>query len=128
MVFNTIFNNISVISWRSILLVEETGVPRENHRPVASHWQILSHLCCIEYTLPWTGFKLTTFVRNRQVFSKYDVINKDFFYIGTLIKVWFIQDCVLIRVWFTAFVDKLSWKALSESFFYLIEQILANFH
>ena len=25
------FNNISVISWRSILLVEETGVPRENH-------------------------------------------------------------------------------------------------
>jgi hypothetical protein len=24
-------------------LVEETGVPRENHRPVASHWQTLSH-------------------------------------------------------------------------------------
>jgi hypothetical protein len=128
MVFNTIFNNISVISWRSILLVEETGVPRENHRPVASHWQILSHKCCIEYTLPCTGFKLTTFVRNRQVFSKYDVINKDFFYIWTLIKVWSIQDCVLIRVWFTAFVDKLAWKTFQESFFYLIEQILANFH
>jgi len=31
MVFNATFNNISVISWRSILLVEETGVPRENH-------------------------------------------------------------------------------------------------
>jgi len=30
MVFNITFNNISVISWRSILLVEETGVPREN--------------------------------------------------------------------------------------------------
>jgi len=29
MVFNTTFNNISVISWRSILLVEETGVPGE---------------------------------------------------------------------------------------------------
>ena len=27
----------------SVLLVEETGVPRENHRPVASHWQTLSH-------------------------------------------------------------------------------------
>ena len=26
MVFNIIFNNISVISWRSVLLVEETGV------------------------------------------------------------------------------------------------------
>ena len=30
------FNNISVISWLSVLLVEETGVPWENHRPVAS--------------------------------------------------------------------------------------------
>jgi anti-sigma factor RsiW len=36
MVFNAIFNNISVISWRSVLLVEVTGVPGENHRPVAS--------------------------------------------------------------------------------------------
>ena len=31
MVFNTTFNNISVISWRSVLLVEETRVPWENH-------------------------------------------------------------------------------------------------
>jgi hypothetical protein len=37
MVFNAIFNNISVISWWLVLLVEELGVPRENHRPVASH-------------------------------------------------------------------------------------------
>jgi hypothetical protein len=37
MVFNATFNSISVISWRSILLLEETGVPGENHRPVASH-------------------------------------------------------------------------------------------
>jgi hypothetical protein len=29
MVFNAIFNNISVISWWSVLLVEETGVPGE---------------------------------------------------------------------------------------------------
>jgi hypothetical protein len=35
--------NISVISWRSVLLVEETGVPGENHQPVTSHWQTLSH-------------------------------------------------------------------------------------
>ena len=42
MLFNATFNNISAISWRSVLLilVEETG---ENHRPVASHWQTLSH-------------------------------------------------------------------------------------
>jgi hypothetical protein len=31
LMFNTTFNNISVISWRSVLLVEETGVPVENH-------------------------------------------------------------------------------------------------
>jgi hypothetical protein len=37
MVFNATFNNISVISWRSVILVEETGVPGENHGPVASH-------------------------------------------------------------------------------------------
>jgi len=37
MVFNATFNNISVISWRSVLLVEETGVPGENHRPIVSH-------------------------------------------------------------------------------------------
>ena len=37
MVFNATFNNISVISWRSVLLVEETGVPGENHRPATSH-------------------------------------------------------------------------------------------
>jgi len=43
MVFNATFNNISVISWRSDLLVEETGVPGENHRPVASYRQTLSH-------------------------------------------------------------------------------------
>ena len=37
MVLDATFNNISVISWRSVLLVEETGVPGENHRPVASN-------------------------------------------------------------------------------------------
>ena len=44
-VLNATFNNISVISWWSILLVEETTVLRENHRPVwqASYWQIWSH-------------------------------------------------------------------------------------
>jgi hypothetical protein len=31
---NTTFNNISVISWQSVLLVEETRGPGENHRVV----------------------------------------------------------------------------------------------
>ena len=33
----TTINSISVISWLSVLLVEETGVPGDNHRPVSSH-------------------------------------------------------------------------------------------
>ena len=37
MVVNATSNNISVISWQSVLLVEETGGHRENHRHVASH-------------------------------------------------------------------------------------------
>ena len=36
MVLNATFNTITDISWRSVLL-EETGVPGENHKPVASH-------------------------------------------------------------------------------------------
>ena len=40
--FSAPFNNISVISWQSVLLVEETGVPGENHRPVARQCQTLS--------------------------------------------------------------------------------------
>ena len=43
MVFNATFNNISAISWGSVLLVEETGAPRENPQPAASPSQTLSH-------------------------------------------------------------------------------------
>jgi len=43
MAFNATFNSISVISWKSVLVVEETGVPGGNHRPAASHCQTLSH-------------------------------------------------------------------------------------
>jgi len=37
MVFNATFNNISLRSWRSVLLVEEIGLPKEKHRSTASH-------------------------------------------------------------------------------------------
>jgi hypothetical protein len=37
MMFKATVNNISVISRWSVLLMEETGVSGENHRPVASH-------------------------------------------------------------------------------------------
>ena len=43
MAFNATFNNISAISWRFVLLVEETGIPWENPPTVASHCETLSH-------------------------------------------------------------------------------------
>jgi hypothetical protein len=38
LVFNATFSNISAISWRQVLVVEEAGVPGENQRPWASNW------------------------------------------------------------------------------------------
>ena len=55
-VFHATFNNISAISWRSVLLVEETWVHRENHQPVTSHWQTLSHnVVSNTPSLSWIG-------------------------------------------------------------------------
>ena len=42
MVFNTTFKNIYVISWQSVLLMEETGVPGENH-------EVIYHQACTKY-------------------------------------------------------------------------------
>ena len=42
-VLNATFSNITVLLWRSVLLVEEMGVLGENHIPAASHRQTLSH-------------------------------------------------------------------------------------
>ena len=53
MVFNATFNNISV------LLLEETGVSRENHRPATRHLQT-SMLYLVQ--LAWTGFQLVPLV------------------------------------------------------------------
>jgi hypothetical protein len=50
----TLNNNISVISWLSVLFVEETG---ENHHPVTSHWQ-----CYIEDTSLQARIKLASIV------------------------------------------------------------------
>jgi hypothetical protein len=53
MVLSATFNNMSVISWRSVILVQETGGPGENHQPVEvtdKRYQIM--LC----TSPWTRF------------------------------------------------------------------------
>jgi len=47
MVLNVTFNNISVISWRSVSLVKKSGVPGENYKLI----NFITY-CCIGYTLP----------------------------------------------------------------------------
>ena len=60
MVFNATFNNISVILWQSVLLVEETG---ENHQTVAILvTDKLYHIMLYRVYLVWVGFELTTLV------------------------------------------------------------------
>jgi hypothetical protein len=59
MVFNATFNNISVISWRSVLLVEETGGPRENKSQVTDK---LYHKILYQVHLTWARFELTMLV------------------------------------------------------------------
>jgi hypothetical protein len=54
------FSNISVMSWQLVVLVEETGVPGENHRSVASQWKTVSHN--VVSGTPRLGFELTTLV------------------------------------------------------------------
>ena len=61
MVLNATFNLISVRLLRSILLVEETGLPGVKHGHVASHWQTLSHNVASS-TFRLSGIRTHTFV------------------------------------------------------------------
>jgi hypothetical protein len=55
MVFNATFNNISVTSWQSVLLVEKTGVPVV----LSQVTEKLYHIMLYQVLLTWAEFKLT---------------------------------------------------------------------
>jgi len=60
MVFNATFNNISAITWQSVLLVRETGVSVENHQPAASHWHTWLHIINVVSSTPTTLVVIVT--------------------------------------------------------------------
>ena len=59
-VFNATFNNISVISWQSVLLAEEIRISGENYQSVTGHRQ--NDIMLYQVHLAWAGFQLTTLV------------------------------------------------------------------
>jgi hypothetical protein len=69
MVFNATINNISIISWWSVLLVDETGVSRETHRPATSHIQTLS-LNVVSSTFRLSGFRARIISGDRHLFHR----------------------------------------------------------
>jgi hypothetical protein len=53
MVFSSTFNNISVISWMSVLLVEETRVTRENHVVVSKRYVNIIFVKMLSHFIPF---------------------------------------------------------------------------
>jgi len=90
-VFYATLNNISVISRRSVLLLEETGVPGENHWPVASHWQNLSHI------MLWTLCVVCVDFDSSVVLDKWWLHLHDLIDIFMMNKIQFLNNIIIIK-------------------------------
>jgi hypothetical protein len=85
LLFNATFSNISAISWRPVLVVEEAGVPGENHRPWANNFitcgcESSAPFCNLQsrertHADPFPVGKKNLFVtfRKHQIYSQIDI-------------------------------------------------------
>ena len=102
MLFNTTFTNISVISWRSVLLVAEIGGPGENNGQVTDK---LYHI--ILYTLPWSRFELTSVVIGTNCIGSY---KSNYHTITTTTPPSGTKDLIIISLIIYLFLPWYSWK------------------
>ena len=61
MVLNATFINISVIFWWSVLLVEEIGVPGENHTDLPQVRQNFYHIMLYRPNIAMSGIRTQNF-------------------------------------------------------------------
>jgi hypothetical protein len=85
--FYDIISNISVWSWRSVLLMEETGVPCENHRAAASH-NVISGT---SHHSPDLNSQLLGDILSRKVKPKADII-----YVLKCVSIIYIQHSISV--------------------------------
>jgi hypothetical protein len=71
MVFNATFNNISVISWWSVLLVKETRIQMYQEKICCKSLKNFITQCCIVWIQEYTGHETILHIHNVYIYIKF---------------------------------------------------------